>query len=300
MITVLGSINLDLVATASRLPHPGETVSGSGFSTAAGGKGANQAVAVLRAGAPLRLAGAVGDDAFAPQALAELEKDGADLSGVARLDGATGIAMILVDPAGENVIVVVPGANGRVDATMAQQAVGAMAESDILVMQQEIPPESIAAAFDAAAAKGVRTVFNTAPIIEGTAELAARADVLVANETEFALVTGRDVAGDALIAAAAERARAGKQTVVVTLGGAGVVAATPEGQTLWVAAPKITPVDTVGAGDTFCGYLAAALDAGHDLETALTRAATGGSLACLKPGAQPAIPYRTEVDAALR
>ncbi len=299
MITVIGSINLDLTANASRLPVPGETVGGSDFATAAGGKGANQAVAVLRAGAPMRMVGAVGDDAFAAGALAELTRDGADLSGVRKLTGASGIAVILVGGDGENMIVVVPGANALVDETMARTAVAALQKGDVIVLQQEIPAATNAAALDAARAAGVTSVFNTAPFTKDSASLSEKADIVVANETEFALLIGREVAGKALTDAVISLAKAKSQTIIVTLGGDGAVAATKSGELLLAAAPRITPVDTVGAGDTFCGYLAAALGAGDNLQTALERAAMAGALACLKPGAQPAIPYASEVDAAL-
>ena len=299
MITVLGSINLDLTANATRLPSPGETVGGTDFTTAAGGKGANQALAALRAGAEMRMIGAVGDDAFATGALAELEREGADLTGVAKVAGASGIAVILVGGDGENMIVVVPGANASVDEAMARAAVAAMQKGDYLVLQQEIPSASTAAALDAAKAAGVISVFNTAPFTDDSPALAAKADIVIANETEFALLVGREVEGDALADAALALAKAKGQTIIVTLGGDGALAATKTGEILSVAAPKITPVDTVGAGDTFCGYLAAALDAGEGLSEALARAAMAGGLACLKPGAQPAIPYAREVDAAL-
>lgn len=300
MITVFGSINLDLVVTAERLPQPGETIGGRDFTNSAGGKGANQAVAALRAGADMKLCGAVGDDAFAQGALAELEKDHADLSQVARLDGATGIAMILVDDKGENVIVVVPGANGQIDAEMASDAVSRMSEGDHLVLQQEIPAAAIKEALTDARAKGVKTVLNIAPIIDETEELAALADYVIANETEFARLSGRAVAGDALEEALTARAERTGQTFIVTLGAEGVIAASPGHDLMRAASPKITPVDTVGAGDTFCGYFSAGLDAGLGLEDALQRAAIAGALACLNPGAQTAIPYADAVDEALR
>ncbi|MBB5276234.1 ribokinase [Rhizobium rosettiformans] len=299
MITVFGSINMDLVATTPRLPKPGETVPGTGFATAAGGKGANQALAARRAGADVRMVGAVGQDEFAGPALDLLDKAGTDLAAVARVDGPTGTALILVGGDGENMIAVVPAANGTVSAEQAEKAVGDMKSGDILMLQHEVPATSVKAALNAAKAKGVRTVLNIAPLIAETTELAALADIVIANETEFERLVGRDNL------TASEREQIliemhGKtgQILIVTLGGDGVIAA--EGGALHrTKGLKIEPVDTVGAGDTFCGYLAASLDAGLGFDEALRRAAVAGSLACLKAGAQPSIPVASEVAAAL-
>ena len=299
MITVFGSINMDLVATTPRLPKPGETVAGTGFATAAGGKGANQALAARRAGADVRMVGAVGQDEFAGPALDLLDKAGTDLAAVARVDGPTGTALILVGGDGENMIAVVPAANGTVSTEQAEKAVGDMKSGDILMLQQEVPATSVKAALNAARAKGVRTVLNIAPLIAQTTELAALADIVIANETEFERLVGRDNL------TASEREQIliemhGKtgQILIVTLGGDGVIAA--EGGALHrTKGLKIEPVDTVGAGDTFCGYLAASLDAGLGFDEALRRAAVAGSLACLKAGAQPSIPVASEVAAAL-
>jgi ribokinase len=299
VITVFGSTNLDQIGTVSRLPAPGETVAGGTFSMAPGGKGANQALAARRAGAEVRHVSAVGRDAFAPLALAELEAGGVRLDGMHHADAATGIAMIFVDTHGENVIAVLPGANFTLDAADGEAAVAAMAETDFLVCQQEIPQPATRAALEAARRRGITSILNTAPMLDDTAELAPLAAILVANETEFALLSG--ASADALEPAMADWARKHRgQTVIVTLGPDGARAATALGETFSVPAHKVTPVDTVGAGDTFVGYLAQGLSAGLGLEPALRRAATAGSLACLKPGAQPAIPHAEEVEAVLR
>jgi len=299
MITVFGSINMDLVATTPRLPKPGETVPGTGFATAAGGKGANQALAARRAGADVRMVGAVGQDEFAGPALDLLEKAGTNLAAVARVDGPTGTALILVGGDGENMIAVVPAANGTVSAEQAEKAVGDMKSGDILMLQQEVPAKSVKAALNAAKAKGVRTVLNIAPLIAETTELAALADIVIANETEFERLVGRDnlTASDREQILIEMHGKTG-QILIVTLGADGVIAA--EGGALHrTKGLKIEPIDTVGAGDTFCGYLAASLDAGLGFDEALRRAAVAGSLACLKAGAQPSIPVASEVAAAL-
>ena len=297
MITIVGSINLDLIATVDRLPDAGETLRGGVFTTAPGGKGANQALAAARAGGKTRMIGAVGKDAFAIEALACLKEGKVDLSGVREAHAATGIALIFVDARGENVIVVVSGANDTV--LSGDLARARFAKGEVVLLQLEVPLATVEAALDAAAAAGAVSVLNTAPFRTEAAGLLGKADYVVANETEFDLYTealklsGRDRA--ARMRAFVERTG---RTVIVTLGGDGVVAASPEGA-LTVPALKITPVDTVGAGDTFCGYFGAGLAAGLTLEQALRRAAAAGSLACLKPGAQPAIPRADEVDEAL-
>lgn len=296
MITVLGSVNVDLIGTVSRIPKPGETVPGENFSTAAGGKGANQALAAKRAGAPVRMVGAVGSDSFASEALALLKAAAIDLSQLRVVEGPTGIAMILVDDHGENVIAILPGANGAVDTADAEAALAGLGPEDILLLQQEIPQPATERALQLARSKGVRSVLNTAPFLEGTPALARQASIVVANETEFALLQGGGAAP--LEEAMAEWAAANGQTVVVTLGAEGAWAAT-SGGLLKVPSHPVDPIDTVGAGDTFCGYLAAGLGAGLKFETAMRRAAVAGSLACLKPGAQPAIPYAAEVEEAL-
>jgi ribokinase len=296
MITVFGSINLDLIGRVSRIPLPGETVPGSSFSTAPGGKGANQALAAKRAGAMVRLVGAVGKDNMAEQALALLKAGNVDLTAVRHLDQQQGVAMILVDDAGENVIGILPGANGAMTPDDADKAVGNLSSKDVLVVQQEIPQAATMRALGLARLNGSTSILNTAPFLDTTAAVAGTASIVVANETEFALLAGGTV-GD-LRTAMDLWATSRKQTIIVTLGPDGAIAATPETM-LHVPALAIEPVDTVGAGDTFVGYLAAGLDAGLDLEAAMGRAAVAASLACLKPGAQPSIPTAAEVDKAI-
>ena len=296
MITVFGSINMDLIASTPRLPKPGETVAGTGFSTAAGGKGANQALAARRAGSAVRMIGAVGRDEFADPALALLDQAGTDLSAVHRVEGPSGIALILVGGDGENMITVVPGANGTVDQQQAAAAVAAMQAGDFLMLQLEIPAGSVERALNDAKARGMTTILNIAPLTADAGRLGRMADIVIANETEFERLAGRDNLE------AAERERTlmrlheeTGQTLIVTLGADGVIAAR-DSKLFRTTGLKIEPVDTVGAGDTFCGYLAAGLDQGFSFEQALRRAAVAGSLACLKPGAQPSIPTTDEVE----
>ena len=296
MITVLGSVNLDLIATVSRIPQPGETVPGTSFATAPGGKGANQALAAARAGGKVRLVGAAGRDRMGDEALALLQQGGVDLGALRRLGQQQGVAMIMVDAAGENIIGIVPGTNGTLTPEDADTAVAALTDRDVLVVQQEIPQAATMRALGVARLHGTTTILNTAPFLDTTAAVAGTASIVVANETEFALLSGGEV-GD-LPTAMSLWARSRRQTIIVTLGPDGAVAATPD-DVISVPALAVEPVDTVGAGDTFVGYLAAGLDAGLDLEAAMRRAAVAASLACLKPGAQPAVPIAEEVDAAM-
>lgn len=298
MIIDFGSVGLDLIGTVPRLPGAGETVLGGAFASAPGAKGANQALAAKRAGRPVRHVCAIGNDDFGKQALALLVEGGVDLSQMRQADQPTAIAMIFVDAQGENCIAVLPGANATNTAADAERALADANGGDVLLLQQEIPQAATERALDLARQKGVVSILNTAPFLDSTPAIAGKASILVANETEFALLCGGET--EPLEGLMRDWAATHRQTVIVTLGGDGARAATAAGQFISVPALKITPVDTVGAGDTFTGYLAAGLDAGLDLEAAMRRAAIAASLACTKAGAQPAIPQAPEVDAAAR
>lgn len=299
MISILGSINMDLIANTERLPGPGETVSGSHFATAPGGKGANQALAARRAGAEVKMAGAVGSDNFAEMALELLKTSGANLDNVKTTDEATGTALILVGGDGENMIAVVAGANGKVNSDDARSIVSQMSAGDSLLLQMEIDANAVKTALEAAREQGVRSVFNIAPMTDDAAKLAILADIVVANETEFDLLIGKGTLSDEDRDTEMKRfSETHNRSVVITLGGDGVIAQ-HEGVRYSAKGLEITPVDTVGAGDTFCGYLTQGLDAGLEFEKALSQAAVAGSLACLKPGAQPAIPTMADVKSAL-
>jgi ribokinase len=296
VITVFGSINVDLVTRVARIPGPGETVRGSDYALIPGGKGANQALAARRAGASVRLAGAIGSDGMAAIALAELETGGVDLSTVAHVPGPTGLAIITVDEKGENTIVVSPGANAHADAaSIPANAVGAR---DTLLLQMEVPfTESLAAA-QAARAAGARVILSVAPYTALPAEHVAPVDILIVNEHEAAdLARHLSVFAKGADATASALARRLGKTVIATLGPGGAVAATTEGL-IRVPAVPVEVVDTTGAGDTFCGVLAAWLDEGADMPTAMRMAAIAGSLACTKEGAQPSFPMRAEIEAA--
>ncbi len=296
MITVFGSINVDLVTRVERTPGPGETVRGSDYKLIPGGKGANQALAARRAGAAVRLVGAIGDDFLSRVALTELEADGVDLADVARLAGATGLAVITVDRSGENAIVVAPGANARARAGGIPP--NAFAAGDTLLLQMEVPFAESRSAAKLAREAGARVILSVAPYTALPAEDAAAFDMLIVNEHEAAdLARHFAVAGGSPEAAATALAQKLGRTVIATLGPDGAVAAGSDGL-VRVPALKVTPVDTTGAGDTFCGVLAAWLDEGASLKTAMARAAVAGSLAVTKEGAQPSFPTRAEIQAA--
>ena len=297
MITVFGSVGLDLIGTVPRLPVPGETVLGGTFAAAPGAKGANQALAARRAGSAVRHVCAVGTDDFGRQATALLSAGGVDLGQMRRVDKPTAIAMIYVDAKGENAIAVLPGANATLTPFDADQTLASMKRGDILMLQQEITQSATDRALDLAREKGIVSILNTAPFLESTPAMAGKASILVANETEFALLcNGRTEPLDGLME---EWARSHEQALIVTLGKEGARAVTADGRSISVPALPVMPIDTVGAGDTFCGYLAAGLDAGLDLASAMRRAAVAASLACTRAGAQPAIPQADEVEAAL-
>ena len=189
MITVFGSLMLDLIGRLDRFPVAGETVMGSTFATSPGGKGANQALAARRAGSRVRMVGAAGRDAMGDDAMALLKAGGVDLRDVRRIDSAQGVAMIFVDPDGENEIGILPGANSEVTPHDADIALTGLGETDVLVLQQEVPQEATMRALALAQLQGVTSILNTAPFLRTTAAVAGTASIVVANETEFALLS---------------------------------------------------------------------------------------------------------------
>ncbi len=277
-ITVVGSVNLDLVASCRAFPRPGETVAATGFSRSPGGKGANQALAARRLGAEVALRAGVGDDALAAEALALLEAAGVDLSGIKVVAGeSTGIALITVDEVGENVIVVVPGANGKLLSDDLPDL-----NTDGVICQLEVPVATVEAA--ARRASGLFCL-NAAPSVTVPASLLDRADVIVVNEEERAAL------GDSLDGSEA--------LVVVTLGARGAVAHRRGQQVAKAAAPVVATVDTVGAGDTFVAALMVRLLEGASVQDALEAGCMAGALATTAHGAQPALPSRAQVDEGL-
>lgn len=294
MIVVLGSINVDLFFTLDRLPGRGETVLAPAMTVRPGGKGANQAAAAARAGAPTLFLGCVGEDAAGGEVLAALADTGCDISRVPKVPGATGTAIVMVETGGENQIVVASGANLSVSAVLLDDAL--LGPDATLVCQLEIPPAQTAEALRRAKAAGARTVLNLAPARPIPSATLADVDLLVVNEIEAATQEGE--AGTPLGLARTLAARYGL-TCVVTLGGEGTVAAEADGTAWSVGVLPVEAVDTVGAGDAFVGVLAATLDGGADLPAALHRASVAAGLACTREGAMPSLPDAVAIGARL-
>ena len=285
MILVAGSANLDFVVRAHHIPAPGETVLGRDFKTYPGGKGANQAVACARAGgAVTHMLLALGDDAFAVPLEASLKSAGVQTQVVRVKEQATGTAFICVSDDAENAITVAPGANFALRATDLPPLAG----FTHLLLQLEIPLATVTAYAQAARSQGVQVVLNAAPAQQLPPELLAQVDVLIVNEGELAVLSHHEGS----IAECLERINV--PSVVVTLGSQGCCART-DSDFLTQTAFDIVPVDTTGAGDTFCGALVAALSQGSDWAQALRIASAAGALACTRLGAQSSIPTREEI-----
>lgn len=287
-ITVVGSINADLVVTLERHPRPGETVLGRSMTVLPGGKGANQAVAAALLGAEVTMIGAVGGDAYAEVALSALADAGVDLQSVRRTGGGTGVAVVEVADDGENTIVVLPGANAEVTPELVGASSAAIRGAAVVVVQGELPAEATEAAVRSASG---RVIVNLAPVIAVDPEVLLRADPLVVNEHEGALVLaqaggGRAPDHEGVVTGLLAR---GFASVVMTLGAAGALVSAG-GAVRAVRAPHVRVVDTTGAGDAFVGALAARLAVGDRLEEAVRFAVRVGSFAVQRPGAQPSYP----------
>lgn len=296
MILVFGSLNADFFLSVRTFPAPGETVLTPGALVKAGGKGANQAAAAAKAGGLVKMVGAVGTDEVAKVPVTALRALGVDCSGMQVSELATGMAMIMVDEHGENSIVVASGANTAVSAQAVAQT--ALNEDTILVMQMEVPPVENFKLLHRAKAAGVRTVLNVAParpIPEADLKLA---DYLILNEIEadavYSSLFEKTFLGVEEKAAAIAEKTGG--ACLITLGADGVVGA-ERGKMFKVSALPVKPVDTTGAGDAFVGIFAAMLDNGLDTRQAARYAAAGAGLACLKIGAQEALPTLKEIEA---
>jgi ribokinase len=295
MLLVFGSINVDMLFKVEALARPGETVLCPGYELAAGGKGANQAAAAARAGAEVRLVGHVGADSFGAFARSALASAGVDAAHVGTSDKATGIAVIGIDRAAENQIMVASGAN--LDTGAEHVADADLGHGVTVLCQNEVRGAATFALLERARARGARTILNLAPAGDVPPAVLRRLDILVVNEIEARAVVGGAGPGDP---AALARDLAGRYslTCVVTLGAAGALAIGPQSAQR-IAALSITPVDTTGAGDAFVGVLAAGLDQGHELTAALARASVAAGLACTKVGAQTSQPTAAEIEARL-
>ena len=296
-IVVVGSSNTDMIIRLDRIPRPGETIIGGEFVTAAGGKGANQAVGAARAGGRVIFVARVGRDMFGDRALAGFVKDRIDVSCIVR-DGAaaSGVALIFVAKDGENSIAVASGANASLSPADVSRAATAILGADALVMQLETPLATVQAAADLAARAGVRVILNPAPARPLPDRLLRRVSILTPNETEAELLTGIRVADRASAARAAAKLRArGVDAVIVTLGRRGAFVSEPGGERL-VPGFKVKAVDATAAGDVFNGALAVALGEGRPLPDAARFANAAAALSVTKLGAQPSAPRRREIE----
>lgn len=300
-VLVVGSSNTDMIVRVPRIPRPGETLLGGDFAMAAGGKGANQAVAAARAGGRVTFVARIGDDLFGRAAREGFARDGIDARFVLTTPGQpSGIALITVDARGENSISVASGANALLSVEDIEAAAAAFDAAEIVLLQLESPLEAVAAAVRKAGERRVPVILNPAPARELGPKLLRGVDVLTPNEHEAAVLTGVEFKDDRSVREAGGRLRAlGPRIVVVTLGARGAYASS-EGFEGFVPAFKTEPVDSTAAGDVFNGALAVAMAESRPLEEALRFAQAAAAIAVTRPGAQPSAPTRAEIEAFLK
>jgi ribokinase len=260
-IVVVGSTMIDMIAYAQRLPGAGETVQGDTFALGFGGKGANQAVMARRCGAKVTMVNTLGDDVFGDTTLKNFQEQGVDTEFINRVPGPSGVAPIWVEPNGTNRIICVPGANNAMTTEQVESALSAMPEIDLVIGQLEIPQAVTAAAFRSAQARAIPTILNPAPFAPISDELLAAVDWLIPNESEFAALhpEGKQPESDQIIE---EFAKMLKLRVVVTLGEAGAAYSDRGNPVVRISAPKVSAIDTTGAGDSFVGAFSFALSSG--------------------------------------
>lgn len=294
-ILVIGSSNTDMTIKSDRLPAPGETILGGKFLMGAGGKGANQAVAARRLGGDVTFVCKVGRDIFGDNAVKGYEKEGIDTSHILRSDAPSGVALILVDAKAENSIAVAPGANGDLTPADIRNLREVIAGASYLILQLEVPVETVLEAARIAHEAGVYVILNPAPACPLPGELFKYLSLITPNQTETALMTGIE-ADEASLDRAVDALRAkGVQDVIVTLGSRGSLVCAG-GKREFVPACKVKAVDTTAAGDTFCGALCVALSEGKSLTEAAAFATKASALAVQKMGAQDSIPYRKDIQ----
>lgn len=296
-IVVVGSSNTDMIVQTPHIPRPGETILGGTFNTAAGGKGANQAVACARAGGEVTFVARVGHDMFGDQALQGFKQDGINVDFVTKDASApSGVALIIVDDKGENSIAVASGANGNLSVSDVQAAAKAIESAGIVLMQLETPIETIEAAAALAEKHGVQVILNPAPAQPLSDSLLKQISILTPNETEAEMLTGIGVQDEADAEKAAQALIAkGVTSVIITLGAAGAYVHSEAFKGM-VSGFKVDPVDTTAAGDTFNGTLAVALAEGKPLAEAVTFANAAAAISVTTLGAQPSAPNRSAID----
>lgn len=295
-IIVIGSSNTDMVVRSERLPRPGESVIGGGFMMAGGGKGANQAVAVARMGHRVIFTAALGRDMFGDAAVSSYQRFGIDTSYIVRKDAPSGVALIMVDSAGQNSISVALGANNSLSTEDIRGVLEQVEKDDIVLLQLEVPMATVDAAVDIAAAKGARVVLNPAPAAVVSEQTLSKLYLITPNQTEAQMLTGIEVKDEATASLAAQvLCSRGVGRVVITMGSLGAYLY-EEGRGEIIEARKVAAVDTTAAGDVYNGALCAALAEGKSLREALTFATKASAISVTRVGAQPSVPTREEVD----
>jgi ribokinase len=296
-ITIVGSLNMDLIIQTERIPDPGETILGGKYHTAPGGKGANQAVAAARLGGQVAMAGRLGPDAFADELRQGLSAAGVDHKFIIRDDeAATGVAFIVVDDHGENSIVVASGANMRLTPADVESAEEVIANSSVLLLQLEVPLVTVNQAAQLAHKHNVPVVLNPAPAQNLSHQLLNQVNILIPNETETAILTGMPVSTMNEIRTAASAVHEmGPQTVIITLGWRGAFLSSTE-ESEFIPSFRVPVVDSTAAGDAFVGGFSVALTEGKSLADAVRWGNAAGALTTTKLGAQPSLPTRREVE----
>ncbi len=296
-VVVVGSLNMDLVTRASRLPRAGETLIGQTFSTVPGGKGANQAVACARLGADVSMVGCVGTDAYGTQLRDALQVEGIDCQAVRTVDGSSGVALIVVDDSSQNAIVIVAGSNGELTPASLQAFDAVLQSADVIICQLEVPMETVGRALERGRELGKTVILNPAPASGPLpAEWYASIDYLIPNESEATALSGVTVDSiDSAKVAATRLIQAGAGKVIITLGSQGALFADGQGFE-HLSAPKVKAVDTTAAGDTFVGGFAAALANGKSEAEAIRFGQVAAALSVTRAGAQPSIPTLHDVQ----
>lgn len=302
-IVVVGSINLDLVAAAPRIPKPGETIIGSGFNTFYGGKGANQAVAVAKLGYPVSMVGNVGEDAFGGQLRHALNHEGVDIQFINTVPGPSGVALITTSATGGNNIVVVPGANGLVTPRSIEQARSLLEDAGYILVQLEIPLETVEYLATLAQKRHIPLMLDPAPARELPEELLRKVTWLTPNESEAEILARRKInkdSNDSIFEAADELIKLGVQNVLLKLGSRGCLIAERNHAKEFVAAFRVNAVDTTAAGDAFNAAFAVELLRGESARESARLACAAAAISVTRLGAQPSMPTRQEVEKFLR
>ena len=293
-IIVLGSINMDLVTVVDRKPLDGETIMGRDFFTSHGGKGANQGVSIGKLGGKVKFLGKVGNDAFGIEILENMKNQGLDIENVEKVHGSTGLATIILDNSGENSIIVVSGANGKVDKEYIEKNKDSFVEGSILLSQLEIPYDTVQYAFELAKERGTKTILNPAPATDNIDELLKISDIVICNETEFDLIIGEKTENpQEIIDKSSKMLDRGVKELVVTLGSKGVIYIN-RNEVRRYNAYKVTAIDTTAAGDSFIGGFVTFLHEGID--KAIDMGMRAGAIAVTRFGAQKSLANLEEVE----